>query len=118
MGGKVNKRNLTSFRFGSYDPEKRLIRIHPRLQQGFVPLVVLELTVHHEMCHQWAPMKRERGMWIAHHPQFKEKEREYGFYNEARSWEKENWKKLMGPARKMSVPIEQTETIEITTLTG
>jgi len=24
----------------------------------------------------------------------------------------------MGPARKMSVPIEQTETIEITTLTG
>ena len=117
-GKKVTKKNLTSFRFGSYDPEKRLIRIHPRLQQGFVPLAVLELTVHHEMCHQWAPMKRERGMWIAHHQQFKGKEREYRFYNEARSWEKENWKKLMGPASKTSVPIEQTETIEITTLTG
>ena len=117
-GKKVTKKNLTSFRFGSYDPEKRLIRIHPRLQQGFVPLVVLELTVHHEMCHQWAPMKRERGMWIAHHPQFKEKEREYRFYNEARSWEKENWKKLMGPASKTNAPIEQTKTIKITTLTG
>jgi hypothetical protein len=117
-GKKVNKKNLASFRFGSYDPEKRLIRIHPRLQQGFVPLSVLELTVHHEMCHQWAPMKRERGMWIAHHQQFKGKEREYRFYNEARSWEKENWKKLMGPASKTSDPIEQTETIEITTLTG
>ena len=37
-GKKVTKKNLTSFRFGSYDPEKRLIRIHPRLQQGFVPI--------------------------------------------------------------------------------
>ena len=117
-GKKVHKKNLISFRFGSYDPEKRLIRIHPRLQQSFVPLSVLELTVHHEMCHQWAPMKRERGMWIAHHQQFKGKEREYRFYNEARSWEKENWKKLMGLASKTSVSIEQTENIEITTLTG
>ena len=117
-GKKVNKNNLTSFRFGSYDPEKKLIRIHPRLQQGFVPLSVLELTIHHEMCHQWAPMKRERGMWIAHHSQFKKKEREYRFFDEARSWEKKNWKKLMRPASKMNVPIEQTKTIEITTLTG
>jgi hypothetical protein len=57
-------------------------------------------------------------MWIAHHPQFKKKEREYRFYGEARSWEKENWKKLMGPASKTNVPIEQTKTIEIITLTG
>jgi len=57
-------------------------------------------------------------MWIAHHSQFKEKEREYRFYDEARSWEKKNWKKLMRPASKMNVPIEQTKTIEITTLTG
>lgn len=123
-GKKVHKENLTSFRFGSYDPEKQLIRIHPRLQQDFVPISVLELTVYHEMCHQWAPMKRERGMWIAHHPQFKKKEREYLFYNEARSWEKENWKKLMRPIRKKSIPdiesapIEQNEILEITTLTG
>jgi len=117
-GKKVNKNNLTSFRFGSYDPEKKLIRIHPRLQQGFIPLSVLELTVHHEMCHQWAPMKRERNMWIAHHSQFKEKEREYRFYDEARSWEKENWEKLMGPASRTNVPIEETKVIEITTLTG
>jgi len=117
-GKKIHKNNLASFKFGSYYPEKRLIRIHPRLQQGFVPLSVLELTIHHEMCHQWAPMKRKRGLWIAHHSQFKEKEREYRFYDEARSWEKENWKKLMGPASKTSAPIEQTETIAIKTLNG
>ena len=50
-GKKVNKKNLTSFKFGSYDPEKKLIRIHPRLQQDFVPRAVLELTMYHEMCH-------------------------------------------------------------------
>jgi len=121
---KVNKKNLTSFRFGSYDPEKKLIRIHPRLQQYFVPLSVLELTVYHEMCHQWAPMKRKKGMWVAHHPQFKRKEREYCFYDEALSWEKKNWKKLMGPTSKKNIknktdsPIKQNGTLEITTLAG
>ena len=123
-GKKVHKKNLTSFRFGSYDPKKKLIRIHPRLQQDFVPISVLELTVYHEMCHQWAPIRRERGMWIAHHPQFKEKEREYSFYNEARSWEKDNWKKLMRPIRKknipdkLSAPIEQNVILKVNTLTG
>ena len=123
-GKKVNKKNLTSFRFGSYDPEKKLIRIHPRLQQYFVPLSVLELTVYHEMCHQWAPMKRKRGLWVAHHPQFKRKEREYCFYDEALSWEKKNWKKLMGPTSKNNIknktdsPIKQNGTLEIITLAG
>ena len=123
-GKKVHKKNLTSFRFGSYDPEKQLIRIHPRLQQDFVPMSVLELTVYHEMCHQWAPMIRKKGMWIAHHPQFKEKEREYRFYHEAHSWEKKNWKKLMGPSSRKDIetdidlPIEDNETLEIATLTG
>ena len=121
-GKKSNKRNLASFRFGSYDPEKKLIRIHPRLQQSFVPRSVLELTVYHEMCHQWAPMKRKKGMWVAHHPQFKEKEQEYRFYEEARSWEKENWKKLMRSTDKKNfkseadTPIKVNETLEVTTL--
>jgi hypothetical protein len=123
-GKKVHKKNLTSFRFGSYDPEKQLIRIHPRLQQYFVPMSVLELTVYHEMCHQWAPMIRKRGMLIAHHHQFKEKERQYRFYDEAHSWEKKNWKKLMGPASRKNIesnidgPAQHNETLEIETLTG
>ena len=123
-GKKVHKKNLTSFRFGSYDPASQLIRIHPRLKQNFVPISVLELTVYHEMCHQWAPMKRQKGMWIAHHLQFKKKEREYRLYDEARSWEKENWKKLMEPntientKNKTDACNESSESIEITTLAG
>jgi len=123
-GKKVNKKNLTSFRFGSYDPEKKIIRIHPRLQCDFVPQYVLELTMYHEMCHQWAPMKRKKGMWVAHHPQFKAKEMEYRFYEEARAWEKKNWKKLMRPIstknekNKFEVSNKTHKTLEITTLTG
>ncbi len=121
-GKQVNKKNLSSFRFGSYDPEKKLIRIHPRLNQDFVPRSVLELTVHHEMCHQSAPMKRKKGMWMAHHPEFKKKEREYRHYEEARAWEKQNWKKLMGPANKKKSKTETSaeapEIEEITTLAG
>jgi len=123
-GKKVHKKNLTSFRFGSYDPAKQLIRIHPRLEQNFVPISVLELTVYHEMCHQWAPIKRKKRMWIAHHPQFKKKEKEYRLYDEARSWEKENWKKLMEPntieniKNKTDACNEPNESLEITTLAG
>ncbi|GJL79240.1 MAG: hypothetical protein NPINA01_22290 [Nitrospinaceae bacterium] len=94
--------NLNSIRFGSYDYSKKTIRIHPRLNQDFVPYQVVELTVYHEMCHQWAPTRRENGMRRDHHADFKKKEKEYRFYQEARRWEKQNWKKLLEPIAKKS----------------
>ncbi len=93
-------RNRHSFHFGTYDDSRKLIRIHPRLTQDFVPRPVLELTVYHEMCHQRFPPIRKNGRSRWHHPEFKKKEREYRFYQEARLWEKENWRKLMMPAKK------------------
>ncbi len=100
MWGRDSKtRNRSTFRFGSYDRGKKLIRIHPRLDQDFVPLAVVELTVYHEMCHQWVPSIRHNGIWRDHHADFKKKEREYGFYREARSWEKQNWQKLLKPVK-------------------
>ena len=92
--------NLNSIRFGSYDYSKKTIRIHPRLNQEFVPHHVVELTVYHEMCHQWAPSRRENGMRRDHHADFKKKEKEYRLYQEARRWEKQNWKKLLKPVGK------------------
>jgi SprT-like family protein len=92
--------NRSAIRFGSYDLAKKMIRIHPRLNQEFVPHPVVELTVHHEMCHQWAPPRRKNGQWLAHHSDFKKKEKEYRFYGDARRWEKQNWKKLLKPVAK------------------
>lgn len=89
--------NQRSVRFGSYDFKKKLIRINPRLRQDFVPVQVLELTVYHEMCHQALPPFRHQGKRLAHHAQFKQKEREYKFYRMVKQWEKQYWRKLMAP---------------------
>jgi predicted SprT family Zn-dependent metalloprotease len=99
-GRDSKKKNRSAFRFGSYDRAKKLIRIHPRLNQEFVPFPVVELTVYHEMCHQWVPSVKRNGVWRDHHADFKKKEREYRFYQEARSWEKQNWKKFLNPIAK------------------
>lgn len=96
-GRESGARNNRSFRFGSYDHLQKRIRIHPRLKQEFVPVSVLELTVFHEMCHQWSPPRREKGRRLYHHAEFKRKEKEYPYYKEARDWEKQNWKKLFVP---------------------
>ncbi len=96
-GRESGSQNNRSFRFGSYDHRSKQIRIHPRLKQIFVPVSVLELTVFHEMCHQWAPPRRVKGRGQYHHAEFKSKEREYPRYKEARAWEKLNWKKLLVP---------------------
>jgi hypothetical protein len=110
FGGRVSARvmwgrdtgnhNRSGFRFGSYDGEKKVIRVHPRLRQDFVPREVLELTVYHEMCHQWVPAIRKNGMWRSHHPAFKKKEKEYRHYEAARRWEKQHWRKLLRPVAK------------------
>lgn len=108
-GRDVKSRNKSGFRYGSYDEGKKLIRIHPRLKQDFVPLCVLELTVYHEMCHQFAPSFKKNGTWQSHHPEFKKKEREYKFFKDARNWEKHNWHRLLLPteenAELVTVPI-------------
>lgn len=99
-GRDVKTRNKSGFRYGSYDEGKKLIRIHPRLKQDFVPLNVLELTVYHEMCHQFAPSYKKNGTWQSHHPEFKKKERQYKYFKDARNWEKHNWHRLLLPTEE------------------
>ncbi|MEK9628354.1 MAG: SprT-like domain-containing protein [Nitrospinota bacterium] len=99
-GRDVKTKNKSGFRYGSYDENKKLIRIHPRLKQDFVPVYVLELTLYHEMCHQFAPSYKKNGAWQSHHPEFKKKEKEYKNFKEARNWEKNNWHKLLLPAKE------------------
>ncbi len=99
--GKDSKTpNRRSFSFGSYDARKKLIRLHPRLKQEFVPFTVLELTIYHEMCHQFLPPVKRNGAWQTHNKQFKLKEREYRNYREAMAWEKANWAKLLAPIKE------------------
>ena len=97
-GRDVKSHNKSGFRYGSYDEGKKLIRVHPRLKQDFVPQCVLKLTVYHEMCHQFAPSYKRNGTWQSHHPEFKKKEREFKDFKDARNWEKHNWHRLLLPS--------------------
>jgi predicted SprT family Zn-dependent metalloprotease len=105
-GRDVKTQNKSGFRYGSYDENKKLIRVHPRLKQDFVPIYVLELTVYHEMCHQFAPPYKKNGSWQSHHPEFKRKEKEYQKFKDARNWEKNNWHKLLLPANEDSEAVK------------
>ncbi len=96
-GRNILSQNRRSVRFGSYDYKKKLIRINPRLKQDFVPLQILEHTVYHEMCHQFLPPFKRQGKRLAHHAEFRQKEREYKFYRMVKQWERQHWKKLMAP---------------------
>jgi predicted SprT family Zn-dependent metalloprotease len=99
-GRDVKSRNKSGFRYGSYDEERKIIRIHPRLKQDFVPQCVLELTVYHEMCHQFVPSYKKNGTWQSHHPEFKRKEREFKGFKDARNWEKHSWHRLLLPSEE------------------
>ena len=105
-GRDVKTKNKTGFRYGSYDETKKLIRVHPRLKQDFVPVHVLELTIYHEMCHQFAPSYKKNGSWQSHHPEFKKKEKEYKNFKDARNWEKNNWHKLLLPINQESLELK------------
>ena len=104
-GRDVKSHNKSGCRYGSYDEGKKLIRVHPRLKQDFVPLCVLELTVYHEMCHQFSPSYKRNGTWQSHHPEFKRKEREYKNFKDARNWEKHNWHRLLLPSVENAEPV-------------
>ena len=105
-GRDVKTQNKSGFRYGSYDENKKLIRVHPRLKQDFVPIYVLELTLYHEMCHQFVPPYKKNGSWQSHHPEFKKKEKEYQNFKDARNWEKNNWHKLLLPANEDSEAVK------------
>jgi len=79
------------FVFGSIQEDDRIIRIHPLLDQRFVPGWFLEYVVYHEMLHAFVPDEfGPRGRRIVHTAQFKEREKKFRYYRRARLWETEN----------------------------
>lgn len=74
-------------RLGSFSPEDNIIRIHPNLDQAFVPDFFVRYVVFHEMLHaelgvERAPSGRRR----VHTPEFNRRERAYREYALAMAW--------------------------------
>lgn len=89
------QRKRTSIRFGVYDRQQNLIRIHRCLDQLFVPHYFVESVVFHEMLHQLIPAVRTRGRWCNHPPAFQQAERQYPHYDKARRWVRGNLYRLL-----------------------
>ena len=94
-GRRPPGRRRRSIRFGAYDSRKRLIRIHPLLDQSFVPLYVVENVVFHEMLHQLNPPQRVNGRWSIHSPAFRRAERRYTHFERAESWQRKHLARLL-----------------------
>lgn len=87
-GRMPNERRRRSIRFGSYSPREPLIRIHPLLDQDFVPEYFVRYIVFHEMLHADLGIEEsESGRRRIHTAEFRRRERAYPDYDRAVAWQ-------------------------------
>ncbi|VAX20676.1 hypothetical protein MNBD_NITROSPINAE02-1537 [hydrothermal vent metagenome] len=92
---KRRSRNKT-IQLGSYDRDVGLIRIHPVLDNDFVPPEYIGLVVYHEMLHQKIELAvKNGGGRSGHTPEFSKLEKEYEQYDLCMAWEKKNMNHLL-----------------------
>jgi hypothetical protein len=91
--GKARARK--TIKLGSYSAVDRLIRIHPALDQKWVPRYFVAYIVYHEMLHHVIPGSRGLGRVNLHPPEFKEREKQFRFFERALQWEKGHVARLL-----------------------
>ncbi len=88
-------RGTKSIRFGSYDFDRKLIRIHPALDREFVPRHFVQFIVYHEILHAIFPPKQGNGRRQVHPPEFRAMERRFPKYEQAMKWESANLSRIL-----------------------
>ena len=94
----TTRRRRRSIRFGSYSPNPRLIRIHPLLDQDFVPRYFVRYIVFHEMLHAHLGLvESPSGRTLSHTHEFNRVERVYPDFHRAEAWQRNpaNLRKLL-----------------------
>ena len=89
------RRRLRSIRLGTYCTDQKLIRVHPKLDQEFVPRYFVEFVIYHEMLHHIVPMPLESGRRIFHSREFRMREKRFEHFERAQAWEKQHIGKLL-----------------------
>lgn len=89
------RRRRYSVQLGSYSREDLLIRIHPVLDQDWVPQWYIGTVVFHEMLHHVIPPVKI-GRTLRHHtPEFRKREKEHPHFEAAVKWEERNLRRLL-----------------------
>ena len=94
-GTSRRRRRRRSIRLGSYCYEDHVVRIHPALDQGFVPAYVVAGVVYHEMLHHALGSRRKNGRRLVHTREFREREARFAHYQKAEAWERDNLGRLL-----------------------
>jgi len=89
-------RRRRAIKLGIYCSDQKLIRIHPALDQDWVPRYFVEYIVFHEMLHHMTPMPMRDGRRVVHSAEFRETERLYPYYLRAIRWEQAHIGRLLG----------------------
>ena len=84
-----------SIKLGSYTLEDDIIRIHPGLDQEWVPDYYVRWIVFHEMLHATSPIPVVNGRRRFHTPEFSRGERRFSHFNQAVAWERQNLPALL-----------------------
>jgi len=84
-----------TIKLGSYSAFDRLIRIHPALDQLWIPRYFVAYVVYHEMLHQVVPGSRGLGRVNLHPPEFKQREKAFCQYDRAIAWERAHIDRLL-----------------------
>lgn len=90
-----NGERRTSIKLGTYCAHSKMIRIHPALDQDWVPRYFVEYVVFHEMLHHMFPMPMLHGRRQLHTPELLAAERRFRHYARALRWEQKNLGRLL-----------------------
>jgi predicted metal-dependent hydrolase len=85
----------TTIKLGTYSATERLIRLHPVLDQRFVPRYFVEYILFHELLHHIVPPVKVGRITLLHPPEFTQRERAYPHYERAIAWENRNLDRLL-----------------------
>jgi len=89
------KRGQRHIRFGSFDPERNVVRIHRILDHPRVPSWFIGFIIYHEMLHRVLGVDVVNGRRRPHSKEFRAREAEHPRYDAAQSWEKANINRLL-----------------------
>ena len=92
----ASKKRRSSIKMGSYSHDESLIRIHPALDQAWVPKYFVAFVVFHEMLHEshGAP-DMGCGRRRVHPPEFRADEKKFDHYERSIAWEEKNLGRLL-----------------------
>lgn len=85
----------TSIKLGTYSATERLVRIHPVLDQRWVPRYFVAYIVFHELLHHVIPPVKLGRFTLLHPPEFLRRERAYPQYLRAIDWENRHLDRLL-----------------------